>query len=163
MCFFTSRPTAGSTFCPPPPLGYSHRSWYQLRRFDRRWTSDRRGIIVRRGVHVRTCNCAPHQTCVRLIEWVPSHTLNVNTILQAVREICKRDLHVRACRYIPSNLVKLLTRHRLGCFCTHHSLEGGGGVGSDPPAISKTDGRRETDEAAFERYRRYASKTYSKI
>ena len=24
-----------------------------------------------------------------------------------------------------------LTRHRLGCFCTHHSL--GGGVGSDPP------------------------------
>ena len=25
----------------------------------------------------------------------------------------------------------ILTRHRLGCFCTHHRL--GGGVGSDPP------------------------------
>ena len=55
-----------------------------------------------------------------------------------------------------------LTRHRLGCFCTHHSL---GGVGSDPPppAISKTDGRRETGEAAFERSRRDASKPLSKI
>ena len=27
----------------------------------------------------------------------------------------------------------ILTRHRLGCFCTHHSL--GGGVGSDPPPL----------------------------
>ena len=52
-----------------------------------------------------------------------------------------------------------LTRHRLGCFCTHHSL----GVGSDPRTISKTDGRRETDEAAFERSRRDASKPLSKI
>ena len=40
---------------------------------------------------------------------------------------------------------------------------GGGGVGSVPPAISKTDGRRETDEAAFERSRRDASKPLSKI
>ena len=40
---------------------------------------------------------------------------------------------------------------------------GGGGVGSDPPAISKTDGRRETGEAAFERSRRDASKPLSKI
>ena len=30
-----------------------------------------------------------------------------------------------------------LTRHRLGCFCTHHSLGGGGGVGSDPPLLSR--------------------------
>ena len=46
----------------------------------------------------------------------------------------------------------LTSRHRLGCFCTHHSL----GVGSDPRAISKTDGRREVGEAAFERSRRDA-------
>ena len=41
----------------------------------------------------------------------------------------------------------------------------GGGGGSDPtpPAISKTDGRRETDEAAFERSRQDASKQLSKI
>ena len=41
-----------------------------------------------------------------------------------------------------------------------------GGGGSDPtppPAISKTDGRKETDEAAFERSRRDASKPLSKI
>ena len=31
-----------------------------------------------------------------------------------------------------SRYEKDLTRHRLGCFCTHHSL-GGGGVGSDTP------------------------------
>ena len=55
-----------------------------------------------------------------------------------------------------------LTRHRLGCFCTHHSLGGGGRI-RPPPAISKTDGRRETDEAAFERSRRDASKPLSKI
>ena len=55
-----------------------------------------------------------------------------------------------------------LTRHRLGCFCTHHSL-GGGGSDPTPRAISKTDGRRETDEAAFERSRRDASKPLSKI
>ena len=31
-----------------------------------------------------------------------------------------------------------LTRHRLDCFCTHHSLGGGGGgVGSDPPVLSR--------------------------
>ena len=54
----------------------------------------------------------------------------------------------------------ILTRHRLGCFCTHHSL---GGSDPTPPAISKTDGRRETDEAAFERSRRDASKPLSKI
>ena len=39
----------------------------------------------------------------------------------------------------------------------------GGGVGSDPPAISKTDGRRETDEAAFKISRRDASKPLSKF
>ena len=54
-----------------------------------------------------------------------------------------------------------LTRHRLGCFCTHHSL--GGGSDPTPPAISKTDGGRETGEAAFERSRRDASKPLSKI
>ena len=54
-----------------------------------------------------------------------------------------------------------LTRHRLGCFCTHYSLGGGGG--SDHRAISKTYGRKETDEAAFERSRREASKPLSKI
>ena len=67
-------------------------------------------------------------------------------------------------RLIPSErTVKyVLTRHRLGCFCTHHSLEGGLDP-TPPPAISKTDGRRETDEAAFERSRRDASKPLSKI
>ena len=54
-----------------------------------------------------------------------------------------------------------LTRHRLGCFCTHHSL--GGRSDPTPPAISKTDGRKETDEAAFERSSRDASKPLSKI
>ena len=49
---------------------------------------------------------------------------------------------------------------RLGCFCTHHSL---GGRIRPPRAISKTDGRRETDKAAFERSRRDASKPFSKI
>ena len=68
-----------------------------------------------------------------------------------------RRLEVRSLRWpIPK-----LTRHRLGCFCTHHSL--GGRIRPPPPAISKTDGRRETDEAAFERSRRDASKPLSKI
>ena len=40
---------------------------------------------------------------------------------------------------------------------------GGGGSNPTPPAISKTDRRRETDEAAFERSRRDASKQLSKI
>ena len=39
----------------------------------------------------------------------------------------------------------------------------GGSDSTPPPAISKTDGRRETDEAAFERSRRDASKPLSKI
>ena len=30
--------------------------------------------------------------------------------------------------------LEVLTRHRLGCFCTHHSLRG---VGSDPPVLSR--------------------------
>ena len=38
-----------------------------------------------------------------------------------------------------------------------------GGSDPTPPAISKTDGRRETDEAEFERSRRDASKPLSKI
>ena len=38
-----------------------------------------------------------------------------------------------------------------------------GGSDPTPRAISKTDGRRETDEAAFERSRGDASKPLSKI
>ena len=44
--------------------------------------------------------------------------------------------------------------------------QSGEGVGSDPPpprCISKTDGRRKTDEAAFERSRQDASKPLSKF
>ena len=68
----------------------------------------------------------------------------------------------------------MFTRHRLGYWRTLNPPPpglflyppqpgGGGGGGSDPPAISKTDGRRETDEAAFERSRRDASKLLSII
>ena len=39
----------------------------------------------------------------------------------------------------------------------------GGSDTTPPPAISKTNGRRETDEAAFERSRRDASKPLKKI
>ena len=53
------------------------------------------------GVHVRTCWCTTLLTCVRLIEWVHSHTPNFNTILRAVREIWKTGLHESTCRCVP--------------------------------------------------------------
>ena len=71
------------------------------------------------------------------------------------------DIFIFDCICTFCKLLKQLARHRLGCFCTHHSL--GGGSDPTPPAISKTDERRETDEAAFERSRRDASKPLSKI
>ena len=68
---------------------------------------------------VCTCRCAPHLTCVRLIEWVPSHTPTFNTILQTVREIWKRGVHVRTCKCIPSlTCVKFLSN---GSLATHPS------------------------------------------
>ena len=48
-----------------------------------------------------------------------------------------------------------LTRHRLGCFCTHHSL-GGGGVGSDPPLLSR---KRMDIERRTRRYSKDLDKT----
>ena len=33
--------------------------------------------------------------------------------------------------------IACLTRHRLGCFCTHHSLGGGGGGRIRPPLLSR--------------------------
>ena len=72
------------------------------------------------------------------------------------------------CSYLPKyleNLIQFLLFNPPppGLFLYPPQPGGGGGVGSDPPAISKTDGRRETDEAEFERSRRDASKPLSKI
>ena len=64
---------------------------------------------MRKGCARAHVQIGPHLTRVRLTEWVPSHTPNFNTILQAVREIWKRGVHVRTCKCIPSlTCVKLL-------------------------------------------------------
>ena len=63
-----------------------------------------------RDVHVRKCRCDPHLTCVRRIEWVPSHAPNLSIIRPVVCKIWKRDVHVRTCRCIPSLIcVELLS------------------------------------------------------
>ena len=97
------------------------------------------------------------------IRYIHIYLPNVCTYLYLPNSMDKKYLLFYASAGANMNRVTL-TRHRLGCFCTHHSL-GGGGSDPDPPppAISKTDGRRETDEAAFERSRRDASKPLSKI
>ena len=72
-------------------------------------------------------------------------------------------------------MIYRIKRHRIGGCVTHTfnppppglflypPQPGGGGSDPTPPAISKTDGRRETYEAAFERSRRDTSKPLSKI
>ena len=55
----------------------------------------------------------------------------------------------------------MLTRALLGYFRTLRTAGGGGRFG--PPAISRTDGRRETGEAAFERSHREASRSIIKL
>ena len=54
-----------------------------------------------------------------------------------------------------------LTRALLGYFRTLRTA--GGGPFRPPPAISRTDGRRETGEAAFERSHREASRSIIKL
>ena len=72
-----------------------------------RLTSDG-GNINNKGV--RTCRCAQHLACVRLIEWVPSHAPNFNIILPAVCETWTMGVHMRMCKCITSlTCVKLLS------------------------------------------------------